>query len=168
MYTLSTIQTNLSAVLQFCFNKLEKPGRWTSATEVVRIRLLPWSWRGIHRWCNISYHPFAPLSLPLLLIILFLFFSLPSAISLDRIAPWPQAPVAMWRCILSPTPTLSFFFYSDFLGVEVVWLMPSNPISQCSLPSPAGGFSHAIHPDQSERPTVSETENTFPNHRIIF
>lgn len=100
------------------------------------------------------------------LIILFLFFSLPNAISLDWIAPWPQAPVAMWRCIFSllSLPPDSFPFpYTDYSGVEVVWLMSSNPISQCSLPSPAGGFSHAIQQDQSEWPplclliTVSKT-----------
>lgn len=46
------------------------------------------------------------LSLPLSLIIIFLFFSLPSAVSLDWIAPWPRAPVAMWCCILSPPTPL--------------------------------------------------------------
>jgi len=123
-------------------------------------------------WCNISYHPPLPSASPSLIII-FLFFSLHGAISLDWIAPWPQAPVAMWRCILSPQPPLHLPLplYRFLCGVEVVWLMSSNPISQCSRPSPAGGFSHAVQPDQSGWPPlciliiVAETENTFTNYR---
>lgn len=61
--------------------------------------------------------PSLRLSLPPPLIIIFLFFSLPSAISLDWIAPWPQASVAMWR-ILSPPPPPPFP-YTDSSGVEV-------------------------------------------------
>lgn len=122
-------------------------------------------------WCNISYRPFLPLSLPPA-IPSSLFFSFLSPqcnlIRLDcPLATSPSGHVALYPL---PTPR-SPFLYTDSSGVEVVWLMSSNPISQCSRPSPAGGFSHAIQPDQSEWPplciliTVSENENTFANHR---
>lgn len=119
-------------------------------------------------WCNIS----SP-SLPPSLIILFLFFLSPwcSLIRLDcPLATSPGGHVAL--CPPPPTPPCRPPSpYTDSLGVKVVWLMSSNPISQCSLPSPAGGFSHAIQPDQSEWPplciliTVPESENTFTNYR---
>ena len=55
-------------------------------------------------WCNISYRCLLPPShRPF--IIISPSFSLPSAISLDWIAPWPRAPVTMWCCILSPAPS---------------------------------------------------------------
>lgn len=111
-------------------------------------------------WCNISYHCLLPPSRRPFIIIS-PSFSIPSAISLDWIAPWPRAPLTMWCCILSPAPspppppTLHCPSpYTDSSGVEVVWLMSSNPISQCSRPSPAGGFSHAIQQDQSEWPPL--------------
>lgn len=45
---------------------------------------------------------------------LFLSFSLPNALSLDWIAPWSRAPVAMWRCCVPlPPPTLEEWKWPD-------------------------------------------------------
>lgn len=107
-------------------------------------------------WCNISYCPFLPPSLlpsipPSLPHHSFSLFPSPQCnlIRLDcPLATSPSGHVALYPPPLRPFP------YTDSSGVEVVWLMSSNPISQCSLPSPAGGFSHAIQPDQSEWPPL--------------
>lgn len=84
----------------------------------------------------------------------------------------PLATSPSGHVVLCPIPAPpSLLPLYRFLWSGSVWLMSSNPISQCSHPSPAGGFSHAIQPDQSEWPppciliTVSEPENTFTNYK---
>lgn len=94
-------------------------------------------------WCNISHHSLLPgLSLPPTF---HHYFSLSPWCNLIRLdcplATSPSSHVAL----CPPTPPPPFF-----IPMEVVWLMSSNPISLCSRPSPAGGFSHAVQPDQSE------------------
>lgn len=83
---------------------------------------------------------------------LFLSFSLPSALSLDWIAPWSQAPVAMWCCCVPCPPPASRL--DPLLGSGSGLIDVRQPYITAQLPSPAGGFSHAIHPDQSERPLL--------------
>lgn len=117
-------------------------------------------------WCNISYHSLLPgLSLPPTFHHYFSLSPCCNLIGLDcPLATSPSSHVAL--CPPTQPPPPFFLLYTNSSRVEVVWLMSSNPISLCSRPAPAGGFSHAIQPDQSEWPllctliTVSNTENS--------
>lgn len=77
------------------------------------------------QWCNISSRPSPPSSF------FFSFSPLPNAISLDWMAPGHKP---QWPCGVVSSAPPPFPCSADSSGVEVVWLMSSNPISQRSLP----------------------------------
>lgn len=65
-------------------------------------------------WCNISYHSFLP---PTILSSLFLSFLSPQYNLIRLDCPWPQAQVAMWRCILPPFPLSLYWFLQSRSGL---------------------------------------------------
>lgn len=108
------------ASLQICFNELEKAGQRAAGTQVDvldRCHGPKEAHTHTHTRSDVIFPSifFPPPIIPSSLFFSFL-SSLPSAISLDWIAPWPQAQVAMWRCILlllllpPPTPLPLYLF----------------------------------------------------------
>lgn len=110
----------------------------------------------------------SPSRRPFIVIFLSL-LSPPNAISLDWIAPWPRAQVAMWRCILSPPPVPlpSYWFHrsgSGLIDVQQPYITVQPSLSSWWLQSYRTARSIRVTPAVHTDHRLRKWKHTW-NHR---